>query len=479
MEVSTHDNQYDFQQKVTLFDAVMLVMGVMIGSGIFLTSAEITRTLGGAGWLMLVWALGGIMTVIGAMSYAELSALFPKAGGQYVYLREAYSPFVAFLYGWAYFTVIECGTIAAVAVAFATYWGVLFPSLDASHVVFSLGGFGISPMQLIAIGSIVLLSYINTRGINGGRWIQSIFTSAKIIALIVLIGFGWMYFNNEVLDANWGNAWNTFQFSAEEGSNPIATSWNIWELSAWIGVAMVGSLFSSDAWNSISAIASEVKNPRKNIARSLLWGTLCVTLLYLLCNLVYISVLPTDAIAQASYSRVAAAAANSIFGNSGARAIAVLILLSTFGCNNGLILSGARVYYSMAKDGLFLKSAGKLNKKGVPSNAIGLQCIWASLLCLSGTYSDLLNYVIFIVLLFYILTIVGIFILRRKLPTMERSYKVPLYPYLPVLYCLMALAVACSLFIFRPLYTWPGLIIVSIGIPLYFMFKSTRRRKEN
>lgn len=468
---------YQFQRKVSLFDGIMLVMGVMIGSGVFLTSAEISRTVGGSGWMLAVWVIGGIMTIIGAMSYAELSSMFPKAGGQYVYLREAYNPFIAFLYGWAFFIVIECGTIAAVAVAFATYLGYIIPGLDASSYLLSIGEYGITSAQLVAILSIILLSYINTRGINQGRIIQGVFTVAKILAVLILIAFGLTYINDGVFSINWSEAWNSFHYEKmQDGSFSEAIPTKDWEMIGMLGVAMVGSLFSSDAWNSVTSIADEVKNPEKNIARSLFFGTFLVTIIFILCNLVYLSVLPIYDIAFAAQDRVAASAALKIFGGTGAIFIAVLILVSTFGCNNGLILSGARVYYSMAKDELFFSKAGKLNKNGVPANAIWMQCIWASLLCLSGRYSDLLNYVIFVVLLFYILTIAGIFILRKKRPDLPRKYKAPGYPFLPSLYLIMATIICISLLIYRPLYTWPGLIFVLLGIPLYFLLKRNNKQ---
>lgn len=480
-EKPTSTTEYQFQKRISLFDGVMLVMGVMIGSGVFLTSAEISRTVGGSGWMLLVWIVGGLMTIIGAMSYAELSSMFPKAGGQYVYLREAYNPFVAFLYGWAFFIVIECGTIAAVAVAFATYLGYIIPGLDTASSLVAIGSFSISFTQLIAIASIVLLSYINTRGINEGRWIQGIFTIAKIIAVLTLIVIGFTFINDGILAMNWSDAWNAFHYeklSNGEISFSEALPLHGWELVGMFGVAMVGSLFSSDAWNSVTSIADEVKNPEKNIAKSLFLGTFLVTVVFILCNIVYLTVLPIEEIAFAPQDRVAASAALKIFGGTGAIFISILILVSTFGCNNGLILSGARVYYSMAKDGLFFKKTGKLNKNGVPANAIWIQCIWASLLCLSGRYSDLLNYVIFVVLIFYILTIAGIFILRKRRPDLPRKHKAPGYPILPGIYIFMALIICISLLIYRPLYTWPGLILVLLGVPLFFLQKTTKNKNS-
>jgi APA family basic amino acid/polyamine antiporter len=468
------DPKATFKRSLGLFDGIMLVSGVMIGSGIFLTSAEISRTVGGAGWMMLVWVIGGFMTIVGALSYGELSALYPRAGGQYVFLREAYNPLIAFLYGWAFFIVIECGTIAAVAVAFAKYLAYIFPGVGENNLLFSIGGFHVSIAQVVAIALIVLLSFINTKGINKGRIIQGVFTVAKILALGLLIIFGLWAIRSGVLSANWADAWKGFHYdSIRTASNAVtftgAISTHGTELIGLIGVAMVGSLFSSDAWNSVTLIASEVKNPKKNVALSLFFGTLLVTIIYILINIVYVYVLPMHGIAFAEADRVAASASYFIFGEIGAILIAIMIMISTFGCNNGLILSGARVYYTMAEDKLFFPKTAKLNKHGVPGYGIWIQCIWASALCLSGTYSDLLNYIISVVLIFYILTIAGIYILRKKYPDAERTYKAPGYPVLPAIYILLAALICISLFIYRPLYTWPGLGLVILGIPLYYI----------
>jgi APA family basic amino acid/polyamine antiporter len=475
-------NQGSFKRSMGLFDGIMLVSGVMIGSGIFLTSAEISRTVGGSGWMLLVWIIGGFMTIVGAMSYGELSALYPRAGGQYVFLREAYNPLIAFLYGWAFFIVIECGTIAAVAVAFAKYLAYIFPQAGEDNLLFAMGSFHVSVAQAVAILLIVLLSYINTKGINKGRLIQGVFTVAKILALGLLIIFGLWSLRSGVLAANWADAWKGFHYDAiRTGSSSVgytrAISSHGIELIGLIGVAMVGSLFSSDAWNSVTLIASEVKNPRKNVARSLLFGTLLVTVIYILINLVYLAVLPIHDIAFAKADRVAASASYFIFGEIGAIVIAVTIMVSTFGCNNGLILSGARVYYTMAEDGLFFPKTAQLNKHGVPGYGIWIQCIWASLLCLSGTYSDLLNYIIFVVLIFYVLSIAGVFILRKKYPDAERAYKAPGYPLLPSVYILLAVLICISLLIYRPLYTWPGLILVILGIPIYYLLLRKNKKR--
>lgn len=473
-QVPTIPEQEGFKRSLSLFDGIMLVSGIMIGSGIFLTSAEISRTVGGSGWLMVVWILGGFMTVAGALSYGELATMFPQAGGQYIFLREAYNPLTAFLFGWAFFIVIQCGTIAAVAVAFAKYTAFVFPQTGSESPLLSLGKIHISISQVIAIGMIMLLSYINTRGINKGKFIQGVFTVTKILALALLIIFGFTAIRHEVFNLNIDGAWMSFHYDLVR--NPVSHyagpthSYGI-EAIGLIGVAMVGALFSSDAWNSVTYVASEVRNPRKNMVRSLFYGTLLVTILYILCNFIYITILPVHDIAFAPGDRVAASVAFYIFGETGAILIAVLIMVSTFGCDNGLILSGARVYYTMANDKLFFKSTGKLNKKGVPANGIWIQATWASLLCLSGSYSDLLNYVIFVVLIFYILTIAGIFVLRKKRPEIPRSYKAPGYPFLQIIYILMAAIICISLLIYRPLFTWPGLILVAIGIPIFFFLK--------
>jgi basic amino acid/polyamine antiporter, APA family len=458
-------NEGSFKRSLGLLDGILLVSGVMIGSGIFIVSADISRTVGGAGLMLLVWLLGGFMTITAAVSYGELSAMYPKAGGQYVYLREAYNPLIGFLFGWSFFMVIETGTIAAVGVAFAKYTAYLFPQLGEDHKIFNIGSFSISIAQVVAIIMIVLLSYINTKGIKNGKIIQAIFTGAKILALAALIVFGfWVGANGAIWHANWATAWQSFHYvNMSEVTNHGL------ELLGLVGVAMVGSLFSSDAWNSVTFIAAEIKNPQKNVGLSLFLGTLIVTVIYILCNIVYMAVLPMHSIAFAPADRVAASASQFIFGRDGAAVIAIMIMISTFGCVNGLVLSGARVYYTMAEDGLFFPKTGHLNKYGVPGFGLWIQCLWASVLCLSGRYSDLLNYVIFVVLIFYVLTIFGIFRLRKKHPDMPRPYKAFGYPILPATYIIMALVICISLLILRPEYTWPGLIIVIIGIPIYYL----------
>lgn len=466
-----------FRRSLGLIDGILLVSGVMIGSGIFLVSSEISRNLGSAGLLLLVWLIGAFMTITAAVSYGELSGMYPYAGGQYVYLREAFNPLVGFLFGWSFFAVIETGTIAAVSVAFAKYLAYIFPILGEDHKLLTLGKFSISMAQLIAIGMIVILSYINTRGIRNGKWIQAIFTTTKILSLAVLIVFGFLVgAKSGIWHANWINAWKGFHYTT--GSNSIVSMVRIhgFELVALVGVSMVGALFSSDAWNSVTFIAGEIRKPEKNIGLSLFFGTLLVTVIYILCNLVYMAVLPMHAIAFAPSDRVAASASYFIFGKDGALVIALMIMVSTFGCVNGLVLSGARVYYTMARDGLFFKKVANLNGQGVPSYGIWIQCIWAAVLCLSGKYNDLLTYVIFVVLIFYAITIAGIYRLRRTKPDAVRPYRAFGYPVLPAIYILLAIIICLSLFIYRRANTWPGLVIVLFGIPLYYLID--RRAKK-
>ncbi|MDP1972853.1 MAG: amino acid permease, partial [Sediminibacterium sp.] len=410
-----------FKPTLGLLDATMLVAGSMIGSGIFIVSADITRNVGSAGWLIAVWLLTGFMTLTAALSYGELSAMFPKAGGQYVYLKESYNKLTGFLYGWSFFSVIQTGTIAAVGVAFCKFAAYFFPFLEMneSDVLFLLGPFKIYPAQFVSIFIIVLLTYINTKGVQGGKMIQTVFTVTKLLSLFGLIVFGFILgANAEVWNANWADAWTMKSMTKGTGELSAAIIMPVLGAGALgaIAASMVGSIFSSDAWNNVTFIAGEIKNPQKNIGLSLFLGTLIVTLIYVSANLMYLSVLPLDQIAFAQSDRVAVTASNIIFGGIGTYIIAAMIMVSTFGCNNGLILAGARVYYTMAQDGLFFKKAGQLNKNAVPEWALWAQCIVASLLCLSGRYGDLLDMVSFIVVIFYVLTIAGIFILRKTRP---------------------------------------------------------------
>jgi APA family basic amino acid/polyamine antiporter len=417
------------------------------------------------------------MTLIAAVSYGELSAMFPKAGGQYVYLKEAYNPLIGFLYGWSFFSVIQTGTIAAVGVAFAKFAGYFVPALELrdENILMQIGSLKIYPAQVLAIALIVFLTYTNTKGVKGGKWIQNIFTTTKLLSLFGLIIAGFIFFKPEVWSANWTNAWDMKTLTANGVTAAVIGT----AVLGAIAASMVGSIFSSDAWNNVTFIASEVKNPKRNIGLSLFLGTLIVTIIYVCANLMYTAVLPLNDIAFAPQDRVAVAASNSIFGSIGTYVIALMIMISTFGCNNGLVLAGARVYYTMAKDGLFFKNAGILNKHSVPSWALWAQCIVASILCLSGKYGDLLDMISFVVVIFYVLTIAGIFILRRKMPEAERPYKAFGYPVLPAIYIVMGVAFCILLIIYKPQYTWPGLIITLIGIPLYYMAVSNKKQQNN
>jgi APA family basic amino acid/polyamine antiporter len=464
-----------YQRSLSLTDGALLVIGSMIGSGIFIVSADIARTVGSAGWLIAVWLLTGFLTLAAALSYGELSGMYPKAGGQYVYLREAYGPMWAFLYGWAFFAVIQTGTIAAVGVAFAKFLGYLAPQLSEKNILADFGLFSVSAGQLVGIGIITLLTAINTRGVEGGKWIGAIFTSAKILAMAALIfaGFTLIKDGGAIWNMNWSDAWTAKSISKDSGGSIFHQMLSGGPLVLALCGAMVGAIFSSDAWNNVTFIAGEIKRPERNIGLSLFIGTLVVTLLYVCMNLMYLNVLSIHDIAFAEQDRVALAASKKLFGAVGTTIIALLVMVSTFGCNNGLILSGARVYNTMAKDGLFIPAAAKLNAKGVPAVALWMQCIWASVLCLSGKYGQLLDYIVFVVLIFYILTIGGIFVLRRKRPDLPRPYKAFGYPVVPVLYILLAAFICIVLLKVKTETTWPGLIIVILGVPIYFIVKAT------
>jgi len=477
------ENTPHFNRSLSLFDATMIVAGSMIGSGIFIVSADMSRQLGSTGWLLLAWVASAIITLIAALSYGELAGMMPKAGGQYVYLKEAYGSFVGFLYGWTCFTVIQTGFIAAVGVAFAKFTSVFIPALSTSHIIADFGFLKISAGQVLAIAMIVTLTFINTRGVKTGKTVQSVFTSTKLLALIALVIVGiYAVMNGHFIKDNFSDMW--YAYSSRTTNNgelhqvPLVGAYML----AVMGVAMVGSLFSSDAWNNVTFISAEIKNPEHNIPRSLLLGTLIVGVLYILANFTYLAILPLNGfpngggimeqgIAFAKDDRVATAAVSVILGNGATYLMAALIMISTFGCNNGIILSGARLYYAMAEDGLFFRQAMQLNKKGVPAKSLIFQCIWASVLCLSGKYSDLLDYITIASLLFYALTIAGVFILRKKKPDAPRPYKVFGYPFLPALYIILALAISADLLFMIPKTTWPGIIIVLLGIPFYFLLK--------
>jgi basic amino acid/polyamine antiporter, APA family len=470
------DQTTAFKPTLGLFDSTMIVAGSMIGSGIFIVSADITRNVGSAGWLIAVWLITGFMTLTAALSYGELSAMFPKAGGQYVYLKEAFNPLAGFLYGWSFFAVIQTATIAAVGVAFSKFLAYIVPGLGPENILADIGFITINAGQLVSIVLITFLTYINTKGIQGGKMIQTTFTVVKLLSLFGLIIFGLlMAAKGSIWNANWTDAWQMTSRNAEGTViGGVAGS----AILGAIAASMVGSIFSSDAWNNVTFIAGEVKNPKRNIGLALFLGTLVVTVIYVSANLMYISVLPLNEIASAPQDRVAVAASKAIFGNIGTYVIAVMIMISTFGCNNGLILAGARVYYTMAKDGLFFKKTGELNKNNVPEFALWIQCIVASVLCLSGKYGDLLDMISFVVVMFYALTILGIFILRKNRPDAERPYKAFGYPLLPAIYILMAIAFCVLLIIYKPAFTWPGLIIVLAGIPIYYIAVANNKKEQ-
>jgi APA family basic amino acid/polyamine antiporter len=445
-----------------LLDATTLVMGSMIGSGIFIVSADIARQVNSPGLLIAVWLVASALTVTAALSYGELAAMMPQAGGQYVYLREAFGPLFGFLYGWTLFLVIQTGTVAAVAVAFAKFTAVFFPALVWSSqegYLIRLGGFGINEQQVLAIAVLLLLTWVNTRGIRTGATVQNIFTIAKTGALLGLIGFGVLAARNpEALASNFINFWR-------------GAGWNF-EAVRLVGVAMVGALFSADAWNNVTFAAGEVRNPRRDVPLALGLGTGIICALYIATNLVYLKLLPLTAIQTAPEDRVATAAAGVIFGPAAVQLMAAAVMISTFGCINGMLLAGARVYYAMALDGLFFRRVAQVHPRfHTPAVSLVVQGAWASLLTVSGTYSDLLDYVIFAVLLFYMLTIAGIFVLRHKRPHAERPYRAAGYPWIPAIYIVAAGLIEVLLLLYKPRYTWPGLIIVLLGVPVYFLWK--------
>ncbi|HSU54554.1 MAG TPA: amino acid permease [Candidatus Dormibacteraeota bacterium] len=487
-----------FVQGLGLLDSTMIVAGSMIGSGIFIVSADIARQVGSPGWLLLVWLVTGVLTVTAALSYGELAAMMPRAGGQYVYLREAYSPLWGFLYGWTLFLVIQTGTIAAVGVAFSRYLGVLVPAISPSAWIISpinisaKYALSLSTQQVVAILMIILLTFINTRGLQLGKLIQNVFTSAKTVSLIALIFIGFFLGRHpDAIQANFHDFWTPR--GVEEIKPDIAVLGSVTASAGAFGlfvafcVAQVGSLFSADAWNNITFTAGEVKNPRRTIPLSLAAGTGLVITLYLLANFAYLFMLPLEKIQHAPDDRVATAAIETVFSGAGPLIMAVAIMVSTFGCNNGLILAGARVYYAMARDGLFFKSSANLNRFRVPAVGLVLQCIWTCLLVLPRTrsnkfdaaghevygnlYGDLLDYVVFAVLIFYVLTIIGLFVLRKKRPEAERPYKAFGYPIIPALYIVAASAISLVLLVYQTKQSLPGLVIVLLGVPVYFLWR--------
>ncbi|HVP13546.1 MAG TPA: amino acid permease [Phycisphaerae bacterium] len=503
---STGEEPSGFVRELRLLDSATIVAGSMIGSGVFIVSADIARQVGSSGWLLAVWVFTGLMTVAAALSYGELGAMMPKAGGQYVYLREAYSPLWAFLYGWTLFLVIQTGTIAAVAIGFAKFLGVLVPQISATAWIvkpINLStnyAVSLSNQQLVGIVLIVFLTYVSTRGIRLGKIIQNVFTSAKTIGLIglILVGIFWGR-NHEAISANFHAMWTPRNVDVIRPDflvlPPTSAIDGVFGLLIAFCVAQVGSLFSADAWNNITFTAGEVRNPRRNVPLALAIGTGMVVVLYVLANLAYLLALPLAKIQHAADDRVATAMLETVVGGQGAVVMAVVIVISTFGCNNGLILSGARVYYAMARDGLFFRATGTLNSRHVPAMGLILQGLWASLLILPRTrlrgseggilrdprtmeelygnlYSNLLDYVVFSVLIFYVLTIIGLFILRRTRPDAERPYHAFGYPIVPALYVIVATIIMVVLAFYKTQTTWPGLVIVLTGIPVYFLWRA-------
>jgi APA family basic amino acid/polyamine antiporter len=525
-----------FQQRLGLFDGVMLIAGTMIGSGIFVVSADIARDVGSAGWLLAVWCLAGFLTVIGALAYAELAGMMPHAGGQYVFLREAYSPLWGFLYGWTCFLVIQTGSIAAVSVVFAKYLGVLVPVLGTDNLLlivpdvnlklylpfmadaqgkplpfFEMDRFTISAGQLVAVAVLVFLTWLNCRGVQEGKVVQNLFTIAKMLGLIALIVIGLtLAADATVWSANTENLWagiaETKAFQDVQNTRPAQWLGGSFLVVALMvaGGAMVGALFSADAWNNVTFIAGEMRNPQRNLPLSLALGTGLVITLYLLANLAYVNSLPMQpsaelmqkiealekagkqdelqqliattsprefGIARASEDRVATAVVRLVSPEWGVGLMALAIMISTFGCVNGMTLMGARLYYAMSRDGLFFKSVGTLNSRAVPAAGLILQMLWSVLLVFSGTYNELLDFVIFAVLVFYVLTVAGLFVLRYKMPNAERPARAIGYPVLPALYVVLCSLIMVDLLIVRPKFTWPGLIIVLTGIPVYYLWR--------
>ena len=486
-------------KRLGLIDASMIVAGSMIGSGIFIVSAGIARQVGSPGLLLVVWLATGLMTIMGALCYAELAAAMPLAGGEYVFLRESLGRLWGFLYGWATLLVIQTATIAAVAIAFANFAGVLLPWFSDSRWIWKLGTFGpykmwfgllgpytvgLNTQNFLAISSIIFLTWINTRGLRTGAVVQNIFTAAKIAALGGLTLLGFAFATQAARNANFADFWrnaNLFELHAYQGGQQT-----VWVSTATlVGLAMVGALFSSSAWTNVTYVASEVKKPKRNLPLALALGTGIVTLLYVLANVAYLKVLPLIGTANAGSvfergiqfaagDRVGTAVAEAIVGSSGAALVAIAVMISTFGCNNGLILAGARVYYAMAKDGLFFRGVGEVNRHNTPWVALWMQCIWACILCLSGTYGQLLEFLVFAVVLFYILTVLGLFVLRFRRPDMERPYRVFGYPVLPGLYLLLALFIEVQLLRYKPQFTWPGLAIILSGVPVYWFWQRSQ-----
>ena len=455
----------DFHRSLGLWDATMLVAGSMIGSGIFIVSAGMLRDLGSPAWMLVAWVVAGVLTVLAALSYGELASMMPKAGGQFVYLQRAYGKLTAFLYGWTAFTVITSGIIAAVAVAFAKFSAVFFPVLSPDNILLDLGFVKVSTAQVYAVSAILLLTWFNTRGVDSSKTFTTVFTTAKIVAVLALIVVGLAVgLGTDVLATNFREGWRAVQLGSDGSLTPLTGA----ALISVLGVAMVGSLFSSDGWNSVTFIAGEIKDPERNIPRSLALGTFMVTALYVLANITYLTLLPNEGIMHAEADRVGTAAAQVIMGPAAVSVMAALIMVSTFGCINGYVLVGPRMYYAMAKEGLFFKKAATLSAKGVPQWATWVQCLWACVLCFSGTYGDLLDYATFASLLFYVVTIAGIFVLRKREPDAERPYRAFGYPLVPALYIICALGFCLNLLVNKPSFTVGSLVIVALGAVVYF-----------
>jgi basic amino acid/polyamine antiporter, APA family len=478
--------QQGLQRSLGLFDSTMIVAGSMIGSGIFIVSSEMARQVGSAGWLLASWVITGLLTIAAALSYGELAAMMPRAGGQYVYLREAWSPLWGFLYGWTLFLVIQTGTVAAVAVGFARYLGVLWPRISESNyivppiLISKSYAISLSTAQLVGVLLIVLLTWSNSRGIRYGTIVQNTFTSAKIGALLAVIGLGiFVGWNAKAVSANFTHMWTP------QGYTPIAPGLSqetMFGLFAAMAVAQVGSLFAADAWNNITFTAGEVKDPKRNLPLSLAFGTMLVIGLYTLANVAYLVVLPLERIQHAPSDRVAGAMLEGVFPALGAALMALAIMISSFGCINGMLMSGARAYFAMARHGLFFRRAAALNRARVPGASLAMQGAWAALLVLIRThdpvkgtygnlYSNLLDYVVSAALLFYLLTIAGVFRLRFLQPEAERPYCAFGYPVVPALYLVSAAVILGVLFVYRPATTFPGMVIVLIGVPVYFAFR--------
>lgn len=472
------ENKTDLKRSLGLIDATSLVAGSMIGSGIFIVTSAMARDIGSAAWLVLIWIVTGLITVAAALSYGELAGMMPNAGGQFVYIQRAYGRLVSFLYGWTVFSVIQTGVIAAIAVTFSNYSAIFFPILDTK--LFEFGTFVVTNKQVLAVLSIFILTYINTKGIESGKWIQLVLTAAKLIALFALIILGiYVGLQKDTLFLNLDSMWDAYKTVQNQDGSITVTKLVGTAILGAATATMVNSLFSSDAWNNVTFIAGEIKDPKKNIPRSLMLGTLIVTIVYVLANLAYLALLPlqgdpsgqdvvSKGIMFATNDRVGAAAASVIMGNTGVFLMSGLIMISTFGCNSGLILSGGRLFYAMAQQGLFFKKAMQLNKHRVPAKALWLQCIWACVLCVSGKFGDLLTYATFASLLFYILTILGVFVLRKKEPNEERPYKAFGYPVVPAIYIIVAIGISVTLLVYDTVNTGLGLAIVALGVPIYY-----------